>query len=90
MDVIGENLSLELVSLAIAKQDVELSWHVDAWDNAFLQCTPTIARRLEREPVISVWTECDDVARFPYRSKKIAAKNFHRDAAGETRKIQLG
>ena len=55
----------------------------------FLQRAPTIARRLEREPVISVWTECDDVARFPYRPEKIAAKDFHRNAAGETRKVQL-
>src|SRR5438874_13221499 len=90
MNVIGKDLSLQLFALAIAKQDVELSWHVDTWDNAFLRCASSIGRRLKREPVIGVWAECNDVARFPDRPKKIAAKNFPGDAAGKTREVQLG
>src|SRR5215472_16839545 len=61
LDVIGKNVSFQLVSLTIAKQDVELSWHFDGGNNAFLQRTPRVRRRLKREPVIGVRAERDDV-----------------------------
>jgi hypothetical protein len=69
LDVVGKNLSLKLVSLTIAKQHVELSWHFDGWDVAFSQRTPNIGRRLECEPVIGMRSKRDDVARFPDRPK---------------------
>ena len=67
--MIGKDVALELSSLAVAKEDFQLSWRRDGWDNVFLQRTARVDRRLQREPVIGVRAECDDVARFPDRPK---------------------
>ena len=69
LDIIRQNVALKLFSLAVAKQNVHLSWRLDGWDNVFLQRTACVDGRLQREPVIGVWAECDDVVRFPDRSK---------------------
>src|SRR5262249_55189359 len=88
-DVIGQDFAFEVFSLAITKQDVQLGWRFDGGHNAFFRSALSVRWRVQSEPVISVWTQRDDVARFPDRPKQIAAKDFHRHVAGETRKIQL-
>ncbi|KAG0505401.1 MAG: hypothetical protein Udaeo_12570 [Candidatus Udaeobacter sp.] len=67
--MIWKNVALELFSLTVAKQAVQLSWRLDGWDNMFLRSAARVDRRLQREPVIGVRAECDDVVRFPDRSK---------------------
>src|SRR5947199_636979 len=84
-DVIGQDFALELLSLAITKQNVQIGRRFDRWHNAFLRRTASVGRRLQREPIIGMRAERDDVARFPDRPKQIAAKNFHWHVAGEAR-----
>src|SRR4029077_522310 len=69
LDVIGKNVALELFSLAVAKQYIQLRWGFNGWDNVFLRRTARISRRMQREPIIRVRPECDDVTRFPDRPK---------------------
>ena len=88
-NVIGQDFALEVFSLAITKQNVQLSWRFDRRHKPFLRYPAAVGRRLQREPIISVRAERDDVARFPDRPKQITAKDFHRHVAGEARKIQL-
>src|SRR5215831_8494481 len=64
LEMVWENVALELFSLAISKQPIQLSWRIDGWGRAFLQRTARVDRCMQREPVIGVRAECDDVARF--------------------------
>ena len=89
MNVIGQNFALELLPLAIAKQGIQFGWRLDRRRHAFPQGSTTVSRRLQGKPVISMGTERDDIARFSDRPKQIAAKNFHRNAPGKAREIQL-
>src|SRR6516225_7372735 len=69
LDVIGKNVALELFSLAVAKQYIQLRWRFNGRDNVFLRRTARVDRRMQREPVIRVRPECDHVPRFPDRPK---------------------
>src|SRR4029077_13022773 len=88
--MIWKNVALKLFSLAVAKQDVQLSWRLDGWDNMFLGRAARVDRRLQREPVIGVRTEYYYVEFVLDWAEQIAAKIFHRHAAGKAREIQLG
>src|SRR5437899_429301 len=88
-DVIGQDFALELFSLAITKENVQIGRRLDRWHNVFLRRTASVGRRLQREPIIGMRAERDDVARVPDRPKQIAAKNVHVHVAGEPRYIQL-
>src|SRR6266700_7412051 len=53
-DVIGQDFALELFSLAIAKQNVQIGWRFDRWHNASLRRTASVGRRLQRKPIIGM------------------------------------
>ena len=84
LEVIGKNVALELLPLAVAKQSIELWRCFDSWNQVFLRCPACLNRRMQREPVLGVRSKRDDVSRFSDPSKQIAAENFHRHISGET------
>src|SRR5438445_4325409 len=86
-DIGRQDFALELFSLAIVKQDLHLSRRFQCRHNLFLQRTARFDRCLQREPVVGVRTERDDVTRFPDRPKSIATKKFHWHAACESRQV---
>src|SRR5438874_7527937 len=66
-NVIGQDFALEVFSLAITKQNVQMSWSFECRNKSFILYTAVLCLRLQREPVICVRAERDDVARFPNR-----------------------
>src|SRR5206468_3190574 len=89
LDVTGQNFALELPTLTICKQRIQLGWSIDRRRYALLQRAAAIGWPLQSEPVVGMRPERDDVARFFNRAKQIAAENLHRDRAGETRQIEF-
>src|SRR5215475_9288115 len=69
LDVIWKNVALKLFSLAVAKRYIQRRWRFNGWNHMFLRRTARVSRRMQREPVIGMRPECDDVVRFPDRPK---------------------
>src|SRR5205823_10909523 len=84
-DIHGQNFALELFSVITLKQDLQLSRSFQCRHNAFFQSAASLGRRLQREPVICMRSERDDVARFPDRPKEVSTENLHGYAPREAR-----
>ena len=89
-DIIGQNFALELRPLTIGKQRLQIGRRIDRGHDPLFRRAAGLRLRLQHKPVMRVRIERQEERRLPDRGKKIAAKNFHRDAAGEGGQVDLG
>src|SRR5712692_2261609 len=88
-DVFGENLAFETGALPISKQSAQIRCRVQSRDDTLSTEPPALGLWLQGKPIMGMRIKRDEVRRFLDRRKRIATKNFDRDATGESRQIEF-